>query len=69
MRCCETGLGPDSDDVAQDAPTRNAQKLCSIQARATAVEWSLELFGDRAGDGPADVWDPEHFRHGNYIAL
>jgi glycosyltransferase involved in cell wall biosynthesis len=27
----------------------------------------LELFGDQAGVGLADVWDPEHFSCGNYI--
>ena len=27
----------------------------------------LEKFGDEAGVGVGDVWDPEHFRRGNYI--
>jgi GT2 family glycosyltransferase len=36
-------------------------------SRQAGAYSQLELFGDRAGVGIADVWEPEKFGQGNYI--
>jgi glycosyltransferase involved in cell wall biosynthesis len=49
-------------------PRATARLLEALKVSRQAGAYSqLELFGDRAGVGIADVWDPEQFRHGNYI--